>query len=304
MNYNSLDVTCEMLDSVERNSYKNVELILVDNASKEDPTPFLSENYPKVRILRCKENKGFAGGNNLGIDMAKGDFLFFLNNDAELTDGAIEEMLAIFEKYPKAGLVSPKLCFENNDYPKVPDLIQFLGATNVHPFTARNKTLGRGEKDLGQYQKESKVAYAHGAAMMMPRSVLDKVGQMPEEFFLYYEELDWCEEIRRKGFEILVTPKAKVYHKESLTIGNSSPLKTYYLNRNRILFMKRNRQKWQFAIFCLFLCFFTIPKNMINFIIQKDWKNLKAFFQAILWNLKPTNSFVVKPTPQRKLAVQ
>ena len=160
VNYNTLEVTCEMLESIRRNSYKNLEIILVDNASSENPESFIIEKYPEVVFIRCAENKGFAGGNNLGIQKAKGEFIFFLNNDAELTDGVIEELLKVFEQKNRTGLVSPMLCFENKDYPKSPDIIQFLGATSVSPFTARNKTIARGEKNLGKYHTVQKVAQA------------------------------------------------------------------------------------------------------------------------------------------------
>ena len=297
VNYNALEVTCEMIKSIQQNSYQHVEIVVVDNASDQNPAAYLRKHYPKVKFVRSEKNLGFAGGNNLGIQACTGNFLFFLNNDAELTDGALETLLEVFVKFPRAGIVSPKICY----YPAKPgseqDVIQYAGTTHVHPFTARNSTLGEREIDNGQFKETAKTAYAHGAAMMVPRKVIEKVGLMSEEFFLYYEELDWCEMIRRQGFEIYVEPNAKIYHKESYSVNKISALKTFYLNRNRILFMRRNRTALQLTVFYMFLLFFTIPKNAISFLFKADYVNFKAFLRAIFWHLQKPNKIRPVSTP-------
>lgn len=305
VNYNQLQVTLDMLESVFQCGYSNIEAIVVDNGSVFDASENIREQFPKVKYIRSKHNLGFAGGNNLGLRNCSGDYVFLLNNDAILPKGALERLVDFAMSRPKLGAVSPLICYFN-DVGEKQDLIQYAGTTFVHPLTARNKTIGEKTLDFGQFDHPRPTAYAHGAAMLIPKTVIEKVGLMPEEFFLYYEELDWCEKMRRMGFEIMVEPRAKVYHKESLSIGQASPLKTYYLNRNRILFMRRNRKWWQFAFFCLFLCAVTIPKNAVSFLIRKDYPNLRAFFRAIKWNAvsivtkesKITNRKISQNTPE------
>ncbi|MBI5915360.1 MAG: glycosyltransferase family 2 protein [Bacteroidetes bacterium] len=284
INYNSLEVTCELLESIRKVGYKNVEVIVVDNASNENPEGYLSKYYPEIIFIRSEKNFGFAGGNNLGISASRGSFLFFLNNDAELSDGAIEKLLNLFSQNSRIGIASPKICYHNARPGSEPDVIQYAGTTHVHPLTARNSTLGERQIDNGQYQTAQPTAYAHGAAMMVPREVVEKVGGMPEEFFLYYEELDWCEQIRRAGYEIWVEPNAKIYHKESYSVSKISALKTYYLNRNRLLFMRRNRSRREWRMFCVFLFLFTVPKNSLLYLLKGEQANLKAFWKAIRWN--------------------
>lgn len=284
VNYNSLEVTCELLDSIRRNSFKDLEVIVVDNASASSPQSYLKKHYPEVKFIRSEKNLGFAGGNNLGIRASRGDFLFFLNNDAELTDAAIETMLALFNRIPGVGIASPKICYHNAKPGSEPDVIQYAGTTPVHLLTSRNSTLGNGQVDKGQFSTAVPTAYVHGAAMMTSRKVVDQVGLMPEEFFLYYEELDWCEQMRKMGYEVWLEPNAKVYHKESYTVSKNSTLKTYYLNRNRLLFVRRNRTPLQWRIFCAFLFLFTVPKNSASFLLKGDWANFKAFLKAIHWN--------------------
>lgn len=302
VNYNELGVTCELLDSIRRIKYPNIETIVVDNASKQNPEKYLTQHYPEVQVIVSEENLGFAGGNNLGVKVCKGEYLFFVNSDAELTEGAIETLLALFGEIPKLGMVSPLLCYYNDKPKEQADIIQYVGSTPVHPMTARNKTLGELEEDRGQYQTARPTAYVHGAAMMVPRHVIEEAGMMSEKFFLYYEELDWTEKVRRAGYDIYVEPRAKIYHKESISVGKMSTLKTYYINRNRILFMRRNKTAKDLFAFVLFLIFATIPKNALVFILKGQFDHLNAFLKGIWWNVQHRNSNI-KPSPPSKKSI-
>lgn len=283
VNYNQAAVTFALLDSIRRQDYKDIEVFVVDNASKENPQAAFETQYPEVHFIRSEVNLGFAGGNNLAVRAAKGDYLFFINNDAELTDHCLERLVAMFQNNPKLGLVSPLICY----YPQekwTEDFIQYAGMTPIHPLTARNETIGKKTWERGQYTEPRATAYAHGAAMMCSKAVIEQAGMMDEDFFLYYEELDWGERVRKSGFEIWVEPRARVYHKESLTVGKLGSLKTYYLNRNRVWFMRRNYGGWKIAAFYLFLFLVTIPKNTLQMLIKGEKDNLKAFWRGIFWN--------------------
>lgn len=290
VNFNQTEATCALLDSIRQQDFRNVEVVVVDNGSRENPAEVFRAGYPEIQFVRSEQNLGFAGGNNLALKQTKGDFLFFVNNDAELTTGCVALLLALFEKTPDLGIASPLICYfqeqnpVNGQVPHSADLIQYAGMTRVNPFTGRNHTIGNKEPDKGQYSEARPTAYAHGAAMMAPRRVLERVGPMDEGFFLYYEELDWCERIRRAGFSIWVEPRARVYHKESLTVQKLGTLKTYYLNRNRIWFMRRNFGGPQLLVFYVFLFLVTIPKNVLLFLLRREPENLKAFLQGIWWN--------------------
>ena len=285
INYNQLDVSCEMLDSVRKLSYPNFEVIFIDNASKESPQQYIETHYPEVHFIRSETNLGFSGGNNLGIKAAKGDFLFFINNDTVLADGLVEQLVQLFEAIPNLGIVSPLIRYFPGKETEGKNIIQYAGTTEVNSYTARNSTIGVGEEDLGQYKEAVPTPYVHGAAMMVPKEVIEKVGMMPESFFLYYEELDWCEQIRRAGYQIYVEQRANIYHKESVSVGKMSTLKTYYLTRNRIFFMRRNRSGFQVFLFAMFLLFFTIPKNVLLYLVKGEFDHLKAFLRGVWWNI-------------------
>lgn len=280
VNYNQADVTCAMLESLKRSAYQNIEVIVVDNASKENPTAKINAVYHAAQIILSKENLGFAGGNNLGIQAAKGAYLFFVNNDTELTPDLIQNLLEPFSRIQQLGVACPKIYYYDH-----PEMIQYAGYTPINPFTARNSTIGQFETDKGQHNTEKPTPYAHGAAMLLSRKALEKAGMMPDFYFLYYEELDWCEQIRKAGFEIYYVPKATIYHKESVSVGKMSPLKIYYITRNRILFMRRNAKPLHLAMFTLFLFFFTIPKNMLLYLIKREFNLAKSFLRGVAWNL-------------------
>ena len=233
INYNGLKDTCELIDSIPFNN--DLEVIVVDNASKKDEASVISAKYPQVIVIRSPQNLGFAGGNNLGIKAARGKYLFFINNDTIFKEVNIQALIDRLESSPKIAVVCPKIRFSWGNHP-----IQFAGYTPLSKITVRNQAIGFGEEDRGQYDTAHPTPYAHGAAMLVKREALEKVGLMPECYFLYYEELDWSMMFTRAGFEIWYDPACTVYHKESQATGQNSPLRTYYIVRNRLLLVKRN----------------------------------------------------------------
>jgi GT2 family glycosyltransferase len=298
INYNSLKVTTEMLDSVRKLSYPNLEVIVIDNASIESPESRLKKEYPEIIFIRSDENIGFSGGNNLGIQVSKGEFLYFINNDTELVEGSIERLVSLFNNVEALGAVSPMIYHHPDLHAQKDKLIQYAGTTLVSSLTARNKTIGAGEIDKGRLNEPYPTAYTHGAAMMVPRSVVQKVGMMPEDFFLYYEEIDWCEQIREAGFQIYVEPRAKIYHKESISVGKMNTIKTYYLTRNRILFIRRHRTGFEIFLFSLFLILFTLPKNLFLYLIKGDGRHARAFIKGIFWHLTSESSTCFNSLPR------
>jgi len=287
INWNSTAVTCEFLHSFkEQNTYQNVEIIVVDNASKQNPGQALTSVYPAIKIITNATNLGFSGGNNAGILQAKGEYIFIVNNDTEFTPGLIEALLKVFELFPDTGIVSPKFhyFFEKG-------IIEYAGYKPVNIFTGRNSMIGSREKDEGQYNTIKETQYAHGGGMMVSRKVIEEVGLMPEQFFLYYEELDWSVQVKKKGFKIYFQPAALLYHKESMSTGKMSPLKTFYLTRNRILFMRRNIPLAGLGIFFVYFIFFTIPKNTLSYLWKRQTDHLKSFWKGILWHFNSKITF-------------
>ncbi|MFI2743098.1 glycosyltransferase family 2 protein [Zhouia sp. PK063] len=280
INYNESKVTLALLASLRNLSYQNVEIIVVDNASPNDHPKILKEHYPEITLIESSKNLGFAGGNNLGIKAAKGAYYLFINNDTIVPENFIEPLVNTLEKDPAIGMVSPKIKFHWDE-----SLIQYAGYTPMNHWTIRNHSIGYHSKDDGTYDIAGETASIHGAAMMVPRHVVDKVGMMTEIYFLYYEEHDWAAKIKRAGYKIYYQPASYILHKESISTGKFSPLKTYYISRNRLLYARRNFKPIHLLVSILFQCLVSIPKNTIVFIVKREFTHLKAFWNAIIWNL-------------------
>ena len=282
INYNGLKDTCELLGTLplEDNS---LEVIVVDNASKEDEASIIEQRYPTVTVIRSPQNFGFAGGNNLGIKAAHGRYMFFLNNDTVLRHQTsdIRPLIDRLESSDKIGAVCPKIRFSWEHHP-----IQYAGYTPLSPITMRNHAIGFGEDDHGQYDTPHPTPYAHGAAMMVKREVIDKAGFMPECYFLYYEELDWSMMIRRAGYDIWYEPACTIYHKESQTTGQASALRTYYVTRNRLLFVRRNNRSHTRYVTYLYLIIVVAGKDLLKHLLQRRTDLAKATIRGILHFVK------------------
>ena len=274
VNYNGLKDTCELIDSIPFND--DMEVIVVDNASTEDEASIIREKYPQVIVIRSEKNLGFAGGNNLGIKEAKGKYIFLINNDTLFKDFNVQALINRLETSTKIGVVCPKIRFAWDNHP-----VQFAGYTSLSKITIRNRAIGFGEEDNGQYDTPHFTPYAHGAAMMLKREVIDKVGLMPECYFLYYEELDWSMMISRAGFEIWYEPACTIYHKESQTTGQNSPLRTYYITRNRLLLVKRNWKGPTKHLSYLYLICIVATRDIINYTLKGRWDLTKAVCRGL-----------------------
>jgi len=281
LNYNQAAVTAEFLESSKKLLYPFFEILICDMGSSEDPRYiFKDADYPNTRLLLSTKNLGFAGGNNWGVRQARGEFIFIVNNDTDLTPDIIQRLIQPFFQNPSIGIVCPKIKYFDD-----PRIIQYAGFRPMNPFTGRTSSIGDHETDNGQYNVSGVTNGAHGCAMMVKKEVIEKTGLFPENFFLYYEEWDWSARVQKAGYLIWYQSEATILHKESMTVGKENPMKTYYLTRNRILYMRRNSTAFNLLIFGLFFILFTIPKTIIVCLISGDFTKLKWFLKGITYNL-------------------
>lgn len=274
VNYNGFKDTRELIDSITFND--DMEVIVVDNGSIEDEAALILQRYPQVKTIRSDQNLGFAGGNNLGIKAAKGKYLFLINNDTIFKDFDIQFLIERLESSPSIGIVCPKIRFAWGN-----NLIQFAGYTPLSKMTVRNQAIGYGKEDKGQYDVPHPTPYAHGAAMLIKRGAIEKVGLMPECYFLYYEEFDWSMMFARAGYEIWYEPACTIYHKESQSTGQKSPLRTYYITRNRLLLVKRNWHGLLKYLSYIYIISIVSTRDILKNMIKGNKDYVKAFYQAL-----------------------
>lgn len=269
VNYQQPRVTCELLDSINQLSYPRLQTIVVDNGQKYDDTILYKHHLPTVRVINSESNLGFAGANNLGIKKANGEYIFLVNNDTVLEDGTIEQLLDCL-KDKSVGAVSPILRYFDN-----PQLVQYAGFTEINPLTGRNSMI----KDIPS-TRLADTSYFHGAAVMLPKRVIDECGLMPEAYFLYYEELDWSKIVRDHGYQLKVCTETSVLHKESITTGKDSPLKTYYQTRNRVVFMNKHAEPAHRLVFNLFFHGISLPAKIVKHAIKGRMAHISALLRA------------------------
>ncbi len=276
VNYNGLQNTRELIKSLCQHHVRySFEIIVVDNGSTQDEAAILQKDYPDISVIRSEQNLGFSGGNNLGIHIANGKCLLFLNNDTLIVDDSLAYLYETLINSPEIGAVSPKIKFA---FP--PQNIQFAGFTPLSKYTLRNRAIGYGEKDEGQFNTPRTTAFLHGAAMMIKREVIEHIGPMPEIYFLYYEEIDWSTRMTDHGYQLWYEPRCTIYHKESCSTEKDSPLKNYYLARNRLLYVWRNRQGGTRYISLLYLLLGVASKNIILNLLHARWAQGKAIFKG------------------------
>lgn len=278
--YNGFSDTCALIESlhsvIRSVSY---EIIVVDNASRQDEAAAIKCRYPWVTTIRSRQNSGFSGGNNLGIKAATGQYIFLINNDTYLMEDGIPALIARIESQPEIGAVSPKIRFAFT-----PQHIQFAGFTALSAITLRNEGVGCNCPDNGAFDIARRSPYLHGAAMLIKREVIERVGLMPEIYFLYYEELDWCTAMTRSGYTLWYEPRCTVFHKESQSTGQLSALRTYYLTRNRLLYAWRNLQGPARLLSLVYQMTLAATKNSLQHLLQRRvklavavWKGVFAF---------------------------
>jgi len=279
VNYNQSGVTCELLDSLLKISYPNIEVFVVDNDSPKDDPDSIKLKYPWIALLKTSKNLGFAGGNNVALPLCKGKYVLFINNDTEVESGFLEPLVRLLESDNQIGMVSPRI-----QYFHTKNVLQFAGFTPFNMITIRNFAIGFGQTDNGQYNDTRETGSIFGAAMLVPMRVIKEVGTMADVFFLYYEEHDWAAHIKRAGYKIFYCGESLVLHKESISTVKNSPFQIFYLTRGRILFARRNTQGLKKIAAFMYLNLISFPRITLTYLFKRRPDLAWAASRAVLWN--------------------
>lgn len=287
VNFHQPEVTIALLKSVKQfYTAQQVEVVIVDNGAPTNQEDLFKPYFDNIKYIQSVANLGFAGGNNLGFLQASGGYIFLLNNDTEVTEGCIETLIAALVENQNIGLISPLLLYYDNK-----ELIQYAGFTPLNYLTGRNSYIGQFEKNDGQYADVTQqTAFCHGAAVMCRKTDLDKAGFMDESYFLYYEELDWCEKFKRIGKQIWFTGKTQIYHKESVSVGKASALKIYFNTRNRMLFIRKNTSLVNTILFSFYYTLVAIPKAIFKLLQTNNSHLIKWVLKGLFWNFCHTKN--------------
>lgn len=240
VSWNARHLLEQCLPSVVATNYPALEIILADNGSTDGSAEWVASAFPSVRIVRHPENWAFCRGNNAAIPHARGQYIVLLNNDVEVPPDWLLPLVRRMETDPTIGAVQPKL----RQYHRRTHF-EYAGAAGGfldrfgYPFT-RGRLFDTVEPDEGQYDDPGPIFWATGAAIMLRREALNRVGLLDEHFVLHMEEIDLCWRLQRAGYRIELVPESVVYHLGGSSLPPHDPRKTYYNFRNSLLLLYKN----------------------------------------------------------------
>jgi GT2 family glycosyltransferase len=243
INYNTFQLTCNCIESIyQKCKAVDFEIILVDNASDECNPNIFSEKFPAIKLISSPENVGFSKGNNLGIAVAQGEYILLLNSDTELVNDAISPCIQHLSKNKKVGVVTTKLIFPDGRiqstcqrFPNIfYNLLELLRFQKIFPIVGGKLLLSC----FFNYKEKVSIDWTWGAFFMFPKNLLQKLpnGQLNDEFFMYCEDMKWCMDIKKMGYEIHYIPNGEVIHYMGASGGAKKPL----MIQNHAFFMKEN----------------------------------------------------------------
>jgi len=238
VNWNGWRDTVACLRSCEQLDYPEYTIIVVDNGSGDDSVTRIRSAFPHVRIIETGANLGFAGGNNVGIRAAVDEgarYVWLLNNDTVVEPGALSALVEACATGKNVGIAGSKITYFDR-----PDMLWYAGGE----FTPEGPVKHRGfdEPDTGQYERSEPTGFVTGCSLLTTAEVIERVGLLPEEYFLYWEEAEFDWRVRAAGYELRYVPQSVVRHKVSASLGESwTTRQTAYLVRNMLLFYLRNQ---------------------------------------------------------------
>lgn len=247
VSYNTCDVTVQAVGSVlEHAGSARVEVIVVDNASSDGSVEALRAAHPKARVIDSGHNGGYGWGNNIGIAAARGRYVLVLNPDALMHEGTLENAVAYMDAHPQIGILGAKVTYETGAQQSTlfRDLrLSFLFWRIVVPNRVIRETTLFGDQRYASRGRDGveDVEVVAGCFMMLPRAVIQEVGQMDDRFFMYSEESEWCWRVRKAGYLVRYNPEITITHYGAVSTGESSPWKSAQIAKGHILYLRFTR---------------------------------------------------------------
>lgn len=252
-NWNGLQHLDTCLSALDRQTFDDFEIIVVDNASSDGSVAFIRRKYPQAKIIELPENRGFAGACNAGMRRARGEYLVLLNNDTEVDPGWLAAIVDAFQRHPEAGILASKmLLFDRRD--------TFHTAGDFYGTDGIPGNRGVWEQDHGQFDREEYVFSACGGSAAYRRTMLDQIGLLDEDFFYSCEDVDLAWRAQLAGWRVVYAPAAVVYHKLSATGGGATA--SFYDGRNFL---------------------YLIAKNYPTSLLRKHWRTILRAQISIAW---------------------
>ena len=289
LSYNGKHLLVEAIESYLNNDYGNFEVVVIDNGSTDGTQDYVNQKWPHVFVLRTEKNLGYSGGFNFGLDYAfnqqNADYVLITNNDVKADKNVIVQLLNVAETDNNIGFVTGKVLFYDH-----PEIIQTTGYENSNEKYWLFRHRGGNEKDVGQFDEIKELDFADDIFMLVNKAVYIKTKGYDTEFEFQAEQFDWQIRAKKEGFKIFYTPYAKIWHKESMTIGRTSPFKLYYNIRNSYVVRLKHRDKEFLRSFSRWYLRKQVLKpflkNLMKLKFLMAWMIFKGYISALAWGVR------------------
>jgi GT2 family glycosyltransferase len=278
VNFNGKKWLQNCLSSLTNQTYRNFEIILIDNNSTDRSDTFIKNKFPKVQLVKLAQNVGFAGGNNEGYKKAKGEYILLLNNDTTVEKNFIENFLKAFGNIPNLGIAQSKIVLMDKN--QLDTCGGFWTSTSFLYYYGNSK-----DPELPQYNKVFPVFSCKGASVLIKRDVIEKIGLFDEKFWNYYEETDFCHRVWVSGYECWYWPKAVCHHAMG---GTSLTFKNEFIQfhnfKNKLCSYLKNLSFMELVKTLPIFLILNLAIGLI-WVVQGKWRYTIALFQAVGWNI-------------------
>ena len=264
LNWHGWRDTIECIHSLQHLDYMDYKVIVVDNDSADESVERIAEAFPDIKVLSNSQNLGFAGGNNPGIQYAlahRADYVWLLNNDTTVSPDALSQMVDVAEQNPRVGAVGAVIL----DH-EPPHRIQAWGGGRIRFWTGRSLHL----------TAPGTLEYITGASLLLRRETVRQIGLLDEHFFMYWEDADLGLRIKAGGWMLAVAEHARIYHKESVTLGKKSVGMDIYFNRSAVRFFRKH------ARYSLVPVVVGVGGRLLKRLLQGDWRRALAVLRGAL----------------------
>jgi GT2 family glycosyltransferase len=279
LNWNAAGLTLKCVESVRRSDYGRLEIVVIDNGSKDGSSDAIEARFPGITIVRNPTNVGFAEGSNQGIRCAIRNgaaYILLLNNDTVIDKGMISCLVETAAARKNRVAVSPKML---DGYE--PSRLWFVfGKTSLWTGIFSNPAYNAPAETV--FHPVISMEYASGCCILMPRELINAVGEFNPRFFAYCEDVEWSLRARRLGFQLLCDTRAELWHYIASTGGKNPSRMRYLMTRNHIWTLRKHATKCQFAVFALVFypprCVLRLAKAVMN----AQWGCIPAEFRGAL----------------------
>lgn len=287
LSYNGKSLLVDSVSSYLNSDYPNFKVVVIDNGSTDGTQDWVEQHYPDVFVLRLEKNLGYSGGFNVGLDYAfnqqSADYVLITNNDVKVDQKVVSALVKVAQTDSKIGFVTGKVYYYDN-----PDMFQTVGKHEC-PIRWNGEHIGQGEKDMGQYDEVKERIFIDDIFTLASKKLYETIGGYDTTFQFQAEEYDWQARAKNEGFKIFYTPHAKIWHKESMTIGKWSPFKAYYDARNPAIVLLLHKSPtffkkyfWPYFLKFIFLgSIRSVKKGQFSIAIA-IWR---GFFSMLKWGL-------------------